>query len=97
MPMQTDIKDATSNFEAARLANAQQMLCRAVSTAQTTREWAPLAASLDKLVADEVFRESCGAAVSSAKDLLETLQAEEKENRVAVVSIEICVQYFCQC
>ena len=65
---------------------AEQMLYGAMFTAQTTREWAPLASYLDTLVADEVLRESCGGAVESAEDLLATLRAEEKE-RMAVVSI----------
>ena len=68
---------------------AEQMLCGAMFTAETTREWAPLASYLDTLVADEVLRQSCGDAVESAEDLLTTLRAEEKEH-MAVVSVQSC-------
>ena len=59
------------------------MLLAAVATAETTREWEPLAAYLETLVADEVLRELCGDAVESAKKLLATLRAE-KDNRQVV-------------
>ena len=65
---------------------AEQMLYGAIFTANTTREWAPLASYLDTLVADEVLRQSCDDAVESAEDLLATLRAEEKE-RMAMVSV----------
>ena len=39
---------------------------------------------------DEVLRESCGDAVKSAENLLATLQAEEKENRLLAVIIDVC-------
>ena len=55
-----------------------------MSTAKETREWEPLAAYLETLVADEVLRESCGDAVESAENLLATLRAEEKERKAAV-------------
>ena len=63
---------------------AEQMLYGAIFTANTTREWAPLAAQLDTLVADEVLRQSCDDAVESAEDLLATLRAEDKERKAAV-------------
>ena len=73
---------------AARIANAKQMLGAMMTTAKETREWAPLAACLETLVVDEL-RESCGDAVESAKNLLATLRAEEKE-RKAAVSVYVC-------
>ena len=75
---------------------AEQMLFRAVFTAETTREWAPLASYLDTLVADEVLRQSCGEAVESAENLLTTLRAEEQE-RMAVVSVQLHPLMFAQC
>ena len=68
---------------------AEHMLVRAVFKADTTREWAPLASYLDTLVADEVLCKSCGDAVESAKKLLATLRAEEKQ-RKAAVSVHVC-------
>ena len=62
----------------ATIKNVEQMLREAMSTAETTREWAPLAAYLETLVADEVLRQSCADAVESAENLLATLRAEEK-------------------
>ena len=78
---------------AARIANADEMLRQVISTAETTRAWAPLAAHLDTLVADEVLRESCSDAVESAKDLLATLRAEEKERRAV---LKVC-KLLCDC
>ena len=75
----------------ARIAIAKQMLQKEISTAERTREWSPLAAYLKTLVADEVLRESCGDVIKSAEDLVSTLQAEEKENRLAAVSVRLCV------
>ena len=74
---------------AVRVAIAKQLLLGAISTAEITREWAPLAAYLDTLVADEVLRQSCGDAVERAEDLLATLRAEEQE-RMAVVRVQSC-------
>ena len=68
---------------------AAQGLRAVISTAETTREWAPLAAYLETLVADEVLRESCGDAIESAKKLIATLQAEEKE-QMTMVSDHVC-------
>ena len=61
-----------------------------MTTAETTREWSPLAAYLETLVADEVLRESCGDAIESAEKLLATLRAEEKENCMAAMIIDVC-------
>ena len=69
---------------AVRVAIAKETLLGAMSTAETTREWAPLATYLDRLAADEVLRESCGNAVESAKKVLAALPAEEKKRAVAV-------------
>ena len=63
---------------------AEHMLLRAIFTANTTREWAPLASYLDTMMADKVLRQSCDDAVESAEDLLATLRAEEKERKAAV-------------
>ena len=76
--------------------NKEQMLREAMSTAETTREWAPLAAYLETFVADEVLRESCVDAVESAEDLLATLRAEGKD-RMTMVSVHLsrhsCVRF----
>ena len=73
---------------AVRVAIAKETLLGAMSTAETTREWAPLATYLDRLVADEVLRESCGDAVESAKKVLAALRAERQEKeRVVAVSV----------
>ena len=66
----------------------EQGLRAAISTAETTREWSPLAAYLKPLVADEVLRESCGGAIESAEDLVSTLQAED-EGHTAAVSVYV--------
>merc|ERR1739848_319499 len=65
---------------AVRVAIAKEMLLGAISTAEITREWVSLAACRDRLVADEVLRQSCVDAVESAEDLLTTLRAEENEH-----------------
>ena len=77
-----------------RVAIAKETLLRAMSTAEITRECAPLAAYLERLVADEVLRESCGDAVESAKKVLSTLRAEEKERVVAVSARNIIYARF---
>ena len=67
---------------------AERMLLRAMFTAETTRERAPLASYLDTLVADEVLRQSCGDAVTRAEKVLATLRAErEEKERVVAVSV----------
>ena len=64
--------------------NVEQMLREAMTTAERTRERAPLAAYLDTLVADEVLRQSCADAVESAENLLATLRAEEKASHLCL-------------
>ena len=64
----------------------EQMLRRAISTAEKTRKRAPLADYLETLVVDEVLRELCGDAVECTEKLLAKLQSEEKE-RVTAVSV----------
>ena len=64
----------------------KQKLLAAISKAEKTREWAPLAVHVDRLVADEVLRESCADAVESAKNVLAIIRAAENE-RIAVVKV----------
>ena len=70
------------------IAIVKQTLQTAISTAENTREWGPLAAYLKTLVVDEVLKQSCGDAVESAQKLLVALQAEEKA-RIAEVSVDM--------
>ena len=80
---------------AVRVAIAKQLLLGAISTAEITREWAPLAAYLDTLVADEVLRQSCGDAVTRAEKVLGTLRAE-REEKERVVAVSLC-NLICTC
>ena len=86
-----------------KIQKAEQKLRAGISTAETTREWARLAAHVDTLVADEVLRESCGDAVESAENLVRTLRAEEKEHKAVAKVCKIVlrvlyrhVRYFCR-
>ena len=78
------------------IGKAEHMLRAEISTAETSRDRAPLAAYLETLVADEVLRESCGDAVKSAENLLAKLQAEEKD-RITAVSVHVCGHIVCIC
>ena len=75
--------------------NVEQMLREAMSTAETTREWAPLATYLETMVADEVLHQSCADAVESAENLLARLRAEEKASYLCLsVFVHSCPMTF---
>ena len=78
------------------IGKAEHMLRAEISTAETSRDRAPLAAYLETLVADEVLRESCGDAVESAENLLAKLRAEEKDC-ITAVSVHVCRHIVCIC
>ena len=65
-----ELKEKTTTKVAARVEDAEPMLRAAISTAETTREWAPLDACAETVVAGEVLSESCADAVEDAEDLL---------------------------
>lgn len=69
--------------------NAKQVLRKAISTAVVTRESAPLATCLDKLVnTDELFREACDDVIQIAENLLKEIREEEAKKAAALKALK---------
>ena len=57
------------------IASMRQVLRQAISTAERTREWGPLADCLNKLInADDILQDPCADLIKDAETLLEDIR-----------------------